>query len=157
MACHCFTYPSTWTPLRAKTYNLPSMDFFSAQKLTAKTLEVLNQFRIYWNIIMLSDIVPILEQGVPKQQNWEIRWSCLLELDGQDKLLAPLSTWEKTPQQIWIQCVDLTDKHLHITMAKGVRCFPQWFAASTTRSSHHRNRSLLQAVISLNPLLIKRN
>jgi hypothetical protein len=109
-----FSYPSAWQPPLPRQGDISLTDFFLSLKLSPKEMELLNQCRLYLQVLTLSDIVAanglfILQhakdgvkdntresrlrwpnQGKPTANDWTTWRSTLSALESYGRLKSPL-------------------------------------------------------------------
>jgi hypothetical protein len=120
-----FTYTSLWIPPIARVGDLSLMDYFISQRLSHRTLAILNSCRIYLQVITLADITsadgryilpeakagtciphrtsnlewPI--QGRPSPADWRLWRHTLAYLEDKGQLVSPLGSWLAYSHQKW--------------------------------------------------------
>jgi hypothetical protein len=133
-----FHIPDLWLPTATREHDIFLMEYFMAQCLSIKELQVLNAFRQYLQVIMLSDItsadgtyiIPEAKAGLPIQlrtsslqwpvqgrpntQSWALWRRELSYLEERGKLSKPLGRHISSSHQTWESHFDPSTATLYL-------------------------------------------
>jgi hypothetical protein len=136
-----FLYPSGWIPSKPRRHDVFLMDAFHTHLPSISTLRILNQCRLYLQVITLSDIatadgklilpeakqgVPLSDrlstllwpaQGNPSKVDWVVWKYYLQHLEDQGRIIQPLGEWLSPTHQKWKYHIDVQSGRVYDTFS----------------------------------------